>query len=125
MLALALSSCGSDDGSGSGGNGGGDGPTITMVAWEATPDCARNLRSDVVVTVTATGSGTIVYSGSVFGCVNPIDAAVSRISCPNVAPYQGTVMVTDAGGNPSTAVAFDIDVCETDSCTTDPDTCTR
>ena len=125
MLALALSSCGSDDGSGSGGNGGGDGPTITMVAWEATPDCARNLRSDVVVTVTATGSGTLVYSGSVFGCANPIDAAVSTISCPNVAPYQGTVMVTDAGGNPSTAVAFDIDVCETDSCTTDPDTCTR
>jgi hypothetical protein len=96
-----------------------------MVAWEATPDCARNLRSDVVVTVTATGSGTLVYSGSVFGCANPIDAAVSTISCPNVAPYQGTVMVTDAGGNPSTAVAFDIDVCETDSCTTDPDTCTR
>jgi hypothetical protein len=137
--ALALVGCGSDGGGGSAasggsggsggsaGSGGGDGstPTITMVAWEATPDCARNTRSDVVVTVTATGSGTLVYSGSVFGCANPIDAAVSTISCPNVALYQGTVMVTDAGGNLSTAVAFDIDVCETDSCTTDPDTCTR
>jgi hypothetical protein len=96
-----------------------------MVAWEATPDCTRNTGSDFIVTVTATGSGSLIYSGSVSGCTGAIDAAVSTISCPNVAPYQGTVMVTDAGGNPSTAIAFDIDVCETDSCTTDPDTCTR
>ena len=125
--ALGLVGCGSDSGSGGGGSGGSgtDEATITMVAWEATADCTRNTRSDVVVTVTATGSGTLVYSGSVFGCDNPIDAAVSTISCPNVAPYQGSVVVTDADGNASTPVAFDIDVCETDSCTTDPDTCTR
>ena len=113
--ALALSSCGSDDGSGSGGNGGGDGPTITMVAWEATPDCTRNIRSDVVVTVTATGSGTLVYSGSVGGCDNPIDAAVSTISCPNVAPYPGTAIVTDPEGN-STTVTFQVPICESGSC---------
>ncbi len=125
--ALGLLGCGGDSGSAGGGSGGSgaDEPTITMVAWEATADCTRNTRSDVVVTVTAIGSGTLVYSGSVFGCDNPIDAAVSTISCPNVALYQGSVVVTDAGGNASTPVAFDIDVCETGSCTTDPDTCTR
>ena len=123
--ALGLVGCGSDSGSGGGGGSGTDEPTITMVAWEAAAGCTDGARSDVDVTVTATGSGTLVYSGSVFGCDNPIDAAVSTISCPNVALYQGSVVVTDAGGNASTPVAFDIDVCETDSCTTDPDTCTR
>ena len=142
--ALALGGCGSDEGSvtdgsggsggsggtaGAGGAGGADGsvPTITMVAWEATANCARGQRSDVVVTVTAndpdTDAGDLIYSGSVGGCDGPIDAAVSTISCPNVAPYPGTVMVTDPDGNNSTPVAFDVGICETDSCTTDPDTC--
>ena len=121
--ALGLVGCGSDSGSGGGGGSGTDEPTITMVAWKATADCARDVRSDVIVTVTATGSGTLVYSGSVGGCDNPIDAAVSTISCPNFNLYQGTVVVTNAAGMDT--VAFDIDVCETDSCTTDPDTCTR
>ena len=119
--ALGLVGCGSD--SGSGGGSGTDEPTITMVAWEAAAGCTDGARSDVVVTVTATGSGTLVYSGSVGGCDGPINAAVSTISCPNFAPYQGTAVVTNAAG--SDTVSFDIDVCETASCTTDPDTCTR
>ncbi len=133
--ALALVGCGDDGDSrgsgGSAGSGGGDGstPTITMVAWEATPDCARNQRSNYVITVTATDPDTaaddLIYNGSVFGCDNPIDAAVSTISCPNIALYQGMVTVEDPDTNESTLVAFDIDVCETASCTTDPDTCTR
>jgi hypothetical protein len=61
--------------------------------------------------------------GSVGGCIGAIDAAVSTISCPNVAPYPGTVMVSDPDGNDSVPVAFTVGVCETDSCTTDPDTC--
>jgi len=129
--ALALGGCG-DDGSsgGSGGSGGtGDGvsPTITMVAWAATPACQTNQQSEVVVTITATdpdtGVGALIYSGSVGGCIGPIDGAVSTISCPNVAPYPGTVMVSDPDGNNSVPVAFDVGICETDSCTTDPDTC--
>jgi hypothetical protein len=98
-----------------------------MVAWEATADCASGQQSDVVVTVTATDpdtdAGDLIYSGSVSGCIGGIDAAVSTISCPNVAPYPGTVMVSDPDGNDSTPVAFDVGICETDSCTTDPDTC--
>jgi hypothetical protein len=94
-----------------------------MVAWEATPDCTRNTGSDFIVTVTATGSGSLIYSGSVSGCTGAIDAAVSTINCPNFAPYPGTVMVANAAGNDT--VAISIGICETDSCTTDPDTCTR
>ena len=103
--ALALSSCGSDDGSGSGGNGGGDGPTITMVAWEATPDCTMGVSSDFIVSVTATGSGSLIYSGSVSGCTGAIDAAVSTINCPNFAPYPGTVRVANAAGNDTVAIS--------------------
>ena len=74
------------------------------------------------MTITATDPdtdvGALIYSGSVGGCIGPIDAAVSTISCPNVAPYPGTVMVSDPDGNNSTPVAFDVGICETDSCTT-------
>ncbi|MDH4281837.1 MAG: hypothetical protein OEV36_04230 [Myxococcales bacterium] len=121
--ALALTGCGSDGGSnGSGGSGGGGTPpTITMVAWEAAAGCAMGVRSDVVVTVTAAGTGALTISGSVAGCTGPIDAAVSTVSCPNVATYPGTVMVSD--GTESTTVTFDVQVCDSGSCTTDPDTC--
>jgi len=116
-------------GCGSGGTGGGVGssPTITGVSWEAASGCAQGTRSDVVVTVTATDPDTaaadLIYTGSVGGCSGPIDADVSTISCPNVAPYPGTVIVSDPDGHESAAVAFTVGVCETKSCTTDPDTC--
>lgn len=124
--ALALVGCGDEGSDGSGGSGGagggGSGPAITMVAWEAEAGCATGVRSDVVVTVTATGgAGALTYSGSVGGCEGSIDAAVSTISCPNVATYPGTVMVSD--GTDSTTVSFDVPVCDSSSCTTDPDTC--
>lgn len=132
--ALLLGGCGSSEGSagsggtpGTGGVGGGGSttPTITMVAWET--DAVCDGATDYTVTVTVSDSDTnpedLVFSGSVGGCTGPLDAAVSVISCPNVAPYPGTVMVMDDDGNQSTPVAFDIGVCETSSCTTDPDTC--
>lgn len=134
---LALSGCGSDEGSagsggsaGTGGSAGGGGtaaPEITMVAWETAASCSG--ATDYTVTVTAadpdTDPGDLIYSGSVGGCTGALDGAVSTINCPNVAPYPGTVMVSDPDGNESVPVAFDIGVCETSSCTTDPDTCTR
>lgn len=133
-VVLAASGCGDDSGTagsgggaGSGGSGGDAGvaPTITMVAWETTPTCSG--ASDYTVTVSVTDPDTnardLVFSGSVGGCTGSLDAAVSTINCPNVAPYPGTVMVTDDDGNESTPVAFDIGVCESSSCTTDPNTC--
>ncbi len=134
--ALALSGC-SDDGdggaggsAGSGGAGGGDGiPKIEMVSWEAEPDCAQGTTSDVVVTVVAVDSDTasedLIYSGSVSGCSGAINAEVSTIRCPNVAPYPGTVMVSDPDGNDSAPVAFDVGICESGTCTIDVDLCTE
>jgi hypothetical protein len=125
--ALALVGCGDSGSAGSGGSGGGSTPTITMVAWAAAAGCVTPQRSDVVVTITAadgdTDVGDLIFSGSVGGCDGPINAAVSTISCPNVAPYPGTVMVSDPDGNQSTPVAFSVGICKTASCTTDPDTC--
>ena len=124
---LTMFGCGDDGGTGSGGSGGTDSPTITMVAWEATADCTSRVRSDFIVTVTATDpdadAGDLIYSGDVTGCEPAINAAVSTISCPNLAPYAGTVTVTDPDGNRSVPVAFTVGICETASCTTDPDTC--
>ena len=123
--ALTLVGCGSDDGTGGTGGTGGSGsaPTISMVGWEAAAGCTANQTSEVVITVTATGTGTLVYSGSVGGCAGAIDAKVSTISCPNVADYPGTVTVTNAAGNDT--VAFEVPVCGSGNCTTEPDTCTR
>jgi hypothetical protein len=124
--ALALLGCGDSGSAGSGGSGAGSAPTITMVAWAAAAGCVIPQRSDVVVTITAvdadTDAGDLIYSGSVSGCEGPINAAGSTISCPNVSPYPGDVMVSDPDGNQSTPVAFTVGICETASCTTDPDT---
>jgi len=124
--ALASSGCGSSD-SGSGGeagSSGGEAPTITMVAWETPQPCDG--ATDYTVTVTATDTDTaasdLIYSGGVSACNGRIDAMVSTINCPNIAPYPGTVMVSDPEGNDSLPVAFDIDVCEVASCSADPDT---
>jgi hypothetical protein len=114
---------------GTGGAGGDSPPTITMLAWQASPVCLQSEQSEVVVTVTATDPDTdvaaLTYRGSVSGCTGAIDAAVSTVGCPNVAPYPGTVMVSDPDGNDSTPVSFRIGVCESGSCTTAPDTCTE
>jgi hypothetical protein len=136
--ALALTGCGDsesggDAGSGgsagTGGSGGDDGgtPKILEVSWEAEPDCTNGVRSDVVITVIAEDSDTaeedLIYTGSVGGCDGPINAAVSTINCPNVAPYPGTVMVADPDGNNSAPVAFTVPICADGACTTEPDTC--
>ena len=113
---------------GSGGSGGGDGtPIITEISWEADPGCAQGESSDVVVTVLATDSDTesrdLIYTGSVGGCQGPLDAEVSTINCPNVAPYPGTVMVADPDGNSSLPVTFDVPICADGSCVNGPTGC--
>jgi hypothetical protein len=85
------------------------------------------VRSNVVITVIAEDSETaaedLIYTGSVSGCDGPINAAVSTISCPNVAAYAGTVTVADPDGNTGAPLAFEVPVCQLGSCTTDPNTC--
>lgn len=131
--ALALIGCGSDDGGGagaggtggSGGAGGSGGmngtqpPQITMVAWEPVDACTAGIPSDYTVTVTATDPDSdqaeLIYDGSVTGCTGQIDDATSTVSCPNAAPYNGSVVVEDADGNFSNEANFTIGVCETGS----------
>jgi len=132
--ALALTGC-SDDGSAAGGSGGSAGsggengtiPRIETVSWEAEPDCTSGVASDVVVTVIAVDTDTapedLIYNGSVGGCTGSIDAEVSTIRCPNVAPYPGNVVVSDPDGKESAPVAFDIGICDSGTCTVDLGVC--
>lgn len=126
--ALALTGCGSDGGSSGGGgsNGGNAAPEIMDVAWAAAAGCTTNVESDVEITVTASDpdgdDAELTYSGSVTSCKRAIDAAVSTVSCPNRAPYQGTVTVSDPDGNSRTA-SFPVPVCGSGSCTQSPASC--
>ncbi|HSN83903.1 MAG TPA: hypothetical protein VLS88_15080 [Polyangiales bacterium] len=115
-------SAGTGGAGGEGGTGGTTGtepPEITMVAWEPDGSCSIGVASDYIVTVTATDPDSdpmdLIYDGSVGGCSGQIDGAVSTISCPNAAPYNGTVVVEDGDGNVSIPVNFTIGVCETSS----------
>lgn len=125
--ALALGGCDSDEGpdgtggSGAGGMGGGEAPVITMVEWSTGVDCGQGTASDYTVIVTATDADSaqmdLVYDGSVILCTGDINQMSSVISCPNNAPYGGTVVVSDGDGNDSAPVDFTIGVCETSSVT--------
>ena len=136
--ALALGGCDSDGGSdgtggsggtagtggtagsggdaGAGGMGGGAAPVITMVAWSTPSGCMDFMDSDYTVIVTATDADSdqmdLVYNGSVENCTGAIDDATSVISCPNNAPYDGMVVVSDVDGNDSAQVDFTIDQCD-------------
>jgi hypothetical protein len=126
--ALALTGCGSDGGSSGGGgsNGGNAAPEIMDVAWAEAQGCMTGVRSDVEITVTASDSdgndAELTYSGSVTSCTGTINASVSTVSCPNAAPYQGTVTVSDPGGRSSSAT-FPVPVCASGSCTDTPIVC--
>jgi len=100
---------------------GGEAPVITMVAWAPDGSCAMGVASDYTVTVTATDADSelmdLIYNGSVTNCTGGIDDVMSTITCPNNAPYNGSVVVEDDDGNVSTRVNFTIGVCETSSTT--------
>jgi len=111
--ALALFGCDSDGGGGAGG------PVITMVAWAPVEPCTGGVGSDYTITVTATDADSdaadLLYDGSVAGCTGQIDDVISTITCPNAAPYAGTVVVEDGDGNVSNTVNFTIAVCVANS----------
>ena len=92
---------------------------ITLVEWAPVGSCAQSTRSDYTVTVTATDADSdlmdLIYDGSVTNCSGGIDDVTSTISCPNNAPYNGSVVVEDDDGNVSTRVNFTIRVCQTSS----------
>ena len=126
---IALSACGDDDtGSGDAGTGTDSGvttdagsdpsPTITRVAWEPEAGCTSGSLSDFTITVTVVDgdhmSSELTFSGNVIGCTGTISGASSVLSCPNAAPYPGTVTVTDPDDN-SDRATFMFGACETGS----------
>lgn len=124
LAVAALPACGGDDDDGGGtpdsaGGGGdsagaGEAPVISSVAWTHVAPCTGGTPSDVDVTITATDAdGTpeaLTVSGNVSSC-GAIDALEDTITCPQAAPYSGTVTVTDADGNADTQT-FTINPCE-------------
>lgn len=127
ILALSMVACGGDDDDGGGADsaatidgavGGADGgagaaPEITAVAWTHADPCTQNSPSDVDVAITVTdtdsAAGTLTVAGNVSSC-GAIDALEDTITCPQAAPYAGTVTVSDPEGNEDT-VTFTIAVC--------------
>ena len=99
------------------GAGGGEPPRITLVSYEPVDleGCVQGNPSQYIVEVRVTDPDSdeaeLSYVGSVTGCTGLIDAMISTITCPNIAPYTGAVIVLDAAGNLSEPVEFTIRVC--------------
>jgi hypothetical protein len=74
-------------------------PVINEVTWTAADNCINGTASNFTITldVTDESPGTLVYSDSIPGC-GAIDSNPDSVSCPNAAPYSGSVTVTDEGG---------------------------
>lgn len=121
-VALFSFACGGDDDGGDGGDqaqidGGGatgEAPDISQVAWVYDTPCTLNQPSDVVVTVTVTdadtAAGDLTFSGSVAGCNPAVSSNPATLTCPNAAPYDGTITVTDPESN-SDSQAITINPC--------------
>ena len=127
LLAVPVACGGDDDGDGGGDQSqvdaspdqpdsgqSGAAPIIGQVSWTHTAPCVEDDRSDVVIEITATDEDTeaadLTYSGTVAGCDGNVTTNPATLSCPQLAPYNGTITVTDPEGN-SDAQAITIDVC--------------
>ena len=127
VLSLSMAACGGDDddggstidsaGGADSGGATGEAPVISSVAWTHVAPCAAATASDVDVVITVADADTantaLVVTGNVSSC-GAIDALDDTITCPQAAPYSGTVTVADPEGNEDTQ-AFTISPCVDDS----------
>jgi hypothetical protein len=68
---------------------------ITRIAWTHGTPCETGSR-DVTITVEATASSALTYSGMLGDCDGQIDAATKTVTgCSGASPMIGTVTVTD------------------------------
>lgn len=76
-------------------------PVINRVSWMTIPACMPGVASNYTITIDATDAETpaalLTYSGTISGC-GMVDMNPDTISCPNLAPYPGEIIVTDPGG---------------------------
>lgn len=111
MSLAAFAGCGDDgddtgdDGTpdAGGGGGGGTSPDLTEVSWAHAQPCTQGTAGEVTVTMTVVDDDTpqadLTFSGTIPGCSGEVDANPATLTCPNAAPYTGTVNVTDPEGN--------------------------
>lgn len=96
---------------GDGGAGGGGDALLVVVSWDPSPACAKSFRADWTVNVEVLNSvGEVTVEGEVGAC-NPgaiNDLGDNTITCPNVAPYDGTVTVADESGAAPEVVEFTV-----------------
>jgi hypothetical protein len=92
----------------------GESPVIAEVEWMTTPDCEMAVRTDYTITIDASDADTdtaeLTYSGMVLGCTGNIESNPATVSCPNAAPYGGSVTVRDPEGH-TDVQTFQIAIC--------------
>lgn len=86
-------------------------PVISQVTWTTPAGCTPGMTSVFTVTITVTDAdtapGALIYSGSVPGCTGMVDTNPDTLTCPNFAPYSGTITVSDPeGGADSQAITI-------------------
>lgn len=123
-FAVTLGACGGDDDAGmpDAAGGGGMPPTITMIAWTSGAGCVAGTSGPFTITFTVTDPDTpaamLTYSGNVPSCTPAaINANPMTVTCPNAAPYTGSVTVTDPEGNSDSVSGFTLRPCMDDSFT--------
>jgi hypothetical protein len=122
LALLCLGACGGDDGGGSadarsGADGpGGSPPEITQVKWTKVGACTASVSSGFTVEATVTDPDTsadqLTFQGTLSGCTpSGWSTRVTTITCPNVSPYNGQIVVRDPQGNADNQ-AFTISPCQ-------------
>lgn len=106
---------GDDSTSGGGDDGGMAGPpVIDSISWTHDPACEVNVGSDTSVVVAVTDpdneASELTFEGMLIGCTGMVDAPMVTLVCPQVAPYTGTVTVTDPDGG-SDSLEITIEPC--------------
>ncbi len=93
-------------------------PVILQVAWTHAGGCTPGVRSDVYVQVSVRdpdhAEAELDIEGHVEGCASLLESTRNVISCPQAAPYDGSVRVTDPDGN-AAALEFQILPCKAGS----------
>jgi hypothetical protein len=81
-------------------------PSIDEVSWTVPLDCEVGDSGPFDITVTVsdadTPTGDLTISGSVPSCTGVINSDSVTITCPNLAPYNGSVTVSDPEGHEDT-----------------------
>lgn len=92
-------------------------PVINSISWATSTPCTAGSTSTYTITFDVTDPDTApaghTFSGSIGGCSGTVTSNPDTITCPNAAPYAGTLSVSDGTGMDSQAIT--IGVCSSGS----------